>query len=556
MKAMTQYTQKAFKIDKEFPITCATFGNYFLPKKAYAYVDSLARRAIELTDVNAIASDGWYLLARKEHYQDQLSRANDFYGRADSARGGGDRGYLPARFGAAQVQVLEQDLDGAKFRLEKILQHSKSFEAMMLLGTLYAEEVFANRAGGHKGEDKMTELKKAIAYFEAVRMAWKDPKKSLTPDSTVLVYLAHLYETEQPEKSLHCLQQVEQMDIEDIPDEERLTNMEDEAETIAVLREQLAPQLLNNIGCYQYQAEKYDLAREMFQTALNACVKASEKDEGIDTDALVTTISYNLARTYEAAGLLDESNKVYEGLLARHNDYTDASTRLAYIALRQHPTDEGPKVMQALYQSDNTNLEVRSLYGWYLSKSKKRTSNIAEDQEQRHYKHTLQNYDKHDRYSLTGMGNLYLTTAREMRRDTEQDKDKRHKTYEKAVEFFDKALQLDSRNAYAAQGVGIALVEDKKDFATAVHIFSKVKDTLRDASVYINLGHVYTELKQYSRAIENVGTSIVDFRSHKLTQRYSMRQLWQKTELMIHRYWHVWVVCGFSRASKIKVSWG
>lgn len=524
MKAMTHYTQKAFKIDKEFPITCTTFGNYFLPKKAYTYVDSLARRAIELTDVNAIASDGWYLLARKEHYQDQLSRANDYYGRADSARGGGDRGFLPARFGAAQVQVLEQDLDGAKFRLEKILQHSKSLEAMMLLGTLYAEEVFANRAGGHREEDRMTELKKAIAYLEAVRMAWKDPKKSLTPDSTVLVYLARLYETDQPEKSLHCLQQVEKMDIEDIPNDERPKHME-ETEITAALREQLAPQLLNNVGCFQYHAEKYDLAREMFQTALNACVKAAEKDEGIDTDALVTTISYNLARTYEAAGLLHESHKVYEGLLARHNDYTDANTRLAYIALRQHPTDEGPKVMQALYQSDNTNLEVRSLYGWYLSKSKKRTSNIAEDQEQRHYKHTLQNHDKHDRYSLTGMGNLYLTTAREMRRDTEQDKDKRHKTYEKAVEFFDKALQLDPRNAYAAQGVGIALVEDKKDFATAVHIFSKVKDTIRDASVYINLGHVYTELKQYSRAIENVSASVVASGNPKLTRSCSMKQL-------------------------------
>lgn len=506
MKAMTQYTQKAFKIDKEFPITCATFGNYFLPKKAYTYVESLARRAIELTDVNAVASDGWYLLARKEHYQDQLSRANDFYGRADSARGGGDRGYLPARFGAAQVQVLEQDLDGAKFRLEKMLQHSKSSEAMMLLGTLYAEEVFANRAGGLKEEDKMTELKKAIAYLEAVRMAWKDPKKSLTPDSTVLVYLAQLYETEQPEKSLQCLQQVERMDIDDIPDDERPDSIEDDVENTAALREQLAPPLLNNIGCYQYQAEKYDLAREMFQTALNACVKAAEKDEGIDTDALVTTISYNLARTYEAAGLLDESHKVYEGLLARHSDYTDANTRLAYIALRQHPTDEGPKVVQALYQTDNTNLDVRALYGWYLSRSKKRTSNIAEDQEQRHYKHTLQGHDKHDRYSLTGMGNLYLTTAREMRRDTEQDKEKRRKTYDKAVEFFDKALQLDPRNAYAAQGVGIALVEDRKDFTTAVHIFSKVKDTIRDPSVYINLGHVYAELKQFSRAIENVST--------------------------------------------------
>ena len=502
---MTQYTQKAFKLDKEMPLTCATFGNYFLPRKAWSTVESLARKAIELTDVNAIASDGWYLLARKEHYQDEsdLSKASDFYGRADLARGGGDKGYLPARFGSAQIQILQQDIDGAKFRLEKLVQHSKSLEGMMLLGALFAEEVFKNQASEAK-DDKSAELKKAIALLEAVRLAWKDPQKHLTPDSSVLVYLSRLYEIDQPAKSLQCLQQVEQMTLKDMREKDGPEVVEDEAALMTKLREQMPPQLLNNIGTLHYQAENYDAARDMLQTALNACVKAGEKDEGIDTDALVTTISYNLARTYEASSLLDEANTVYEGLLARHDDYTDARTRLTYIELRQNPTEDGPKAMAALYETESTNLEVRALFGWYLSRAKKRVANIAEDQEQRHYKHTLQNHDKHDRYSLTGMGNIHLMTAREMRRDTEVDKDKRRKMYVKAVEFYDKALQLDSKNAYAAQGIGIAFVEDKRDFAAGVQIFSKIRDTLRDASVHINLGHVYAELKQYSRSIESV----------------------------------------------------
>lgn len=520
-KAMTQYTQKAFKLDKELPLTCATFGSYFLLRKAWSTVESLARKAIELTDVNAVASDGWYLLARKEHYQNNpdLSKANEFYGKAELARGGGDKGFLPARFGIAQIQVLLQDVDGAKFRLEKIIQQSKSVEAMMLLGALHAEDVFANQASGSK-EDKSTEIKKATALLEAVRLAWKDGQKKLTADSSVLVYLARLYEVDQPEKSLQCLQQVEQMSINDLPDKEPPEDVENEELYRAKLREQLSPQLLNNIGCFQYQADKHDLSRDFFQTALNACVRAGEKDEAIDTDALVTTISYNLARTYEAAGLLDEARQVYEGLLARHSDYTDARARLAYIELRQNPADQGPKAMAALYETDSTNLEVRSLFGWYLSKSKKRTTNIAEDQEQRHYKHTLQHHDKHDRYSLTGMGNLYLTTAREMRRDTDQDKDKRHKAYEKAVEFHDKALQLDPKNAYAAQGIAIALVEDKKDLTTAVQIFSKIRDTVREANVFVNLGHVFAELKQYSRSIESVRKS-----STKIVQIFGLTNL-------------------------------
>jgi RNA polymerase-associated protein CTR9 len=119
-------------------------------------------------------------------------------------------------------------------------------------------------------------------------------------------------------------------------------------------------------------------------------------------------------------------------------------------------------------------------------------------------------YDKHDIYALTGMGNLYLVLAREMRRDTDQDKEKRHKTYEKAVEFYQKALQLDPKNAFAAQGIGIALAEDKRDFSAAVQIFSKVRDTIKESSVLINLGHIYGELKQYARAIDNVSSARCD----------------------------------------------
>ena len=504
-KAMEKYTQGAYKLDKDLPMTCATFGGYFLLRRSWSQVEVLARKAIELTDVNAIASDGWYLLARAEHSQDapDLANVNDFYGRADAARGGGDKGFVPARFGIAQVQVLLQDLDGAKFRLEKLLQQTKSIEAMMLLGALYAEDVFANNILTNK-EDKSAEAKKAIALLENVRLAWKDPQKKLTPDLSVLVYLARLYESDQPEKALQCLQQVEKMNIEGILEKQDKAVEDVDEAYLTGLREELPPQLLNNLGCFQYQADKFDQARDLFQTALSACIKFAQKDETIDTDALVTTISFNLARTYEAASLLDDARQVYEGLLERHQDYTDARTRLAYIELRQNPTEDGPKAMAALNESDGTNLEVRAMLGWYLSKSKKRATNVAEDQEQKHYKKTLLDYDKHDRYSLTGMGNLYSGYAREMRRTSDKEKEKRSNEYLRAVGYFDKVLQLDPKNAYAAQGVGIALVEDKKDLSGAVHIFSKIRDTIRDSSVYINLGHIFCELKQYTRSIENV----------------------------------------------------
>ncbi|KAL2866304.1 putative RNA polymerase II transcription elongation factor (Ctr9) [Aspergillus lucknowensis] len=500
--AMTQYTQRAFKLDKEYPMTCALFGGYFLLRKSYQTVETLSHKAIENTDVMQIASDGWYLLGRKSHYEGNLTKAAEYYNRSDQARGGGDRGFLPAKFGTIQMQVSNKDYDGAKFQLEKIIQQTKNPECMILLGALHAEEVFAAQRSGSK-EDKSAEAKKAITLLEGVRALWKDENKKSTPDESVLVYLSQLYEPSAPDKSMQCLTQLEEMQLAEIPEEERPEDLEDEEQLNAALRVNLPPQLLNNMGSFFYQSEKLGLARTMFQTALDACVRSQEKKSDLDTDALVTTISYNLGRAYEASDMPDEAKKVYEGLLERHSDYTEANARLTYLALRRSPTDEGPKKMAKLYETDSANLEVRALFGWYLSKSKKRTANIAEDHEQRHHKHTLQYFDKHDRYSLTGMGNVHLLFARDMRRDTDQEKEKRRKMYERAVEFFDKALQLDPRNAYAAQGIAIALVDDKKDFSTAVHIFSKIRDTLKDASVYLNLGHVYAELRQYTRSIEH-----------------------------------------------------
>ena len=456
-------------------------------------------------------SDGWYLRARQAHYQDDIVSAAECYNKSDLARGGDEKGYLPAKFGAAQLRITNQDFDGAKFKLENIVQKSKSPEAMTLLGILHAEDVFTAQASGSK-EDKSVERRKAIALLERVRAEWRDPKKKVAPDAAVLLNLARLYESDAHDKSLACLLQVEQLEIDSIAEEDRPEDIDDEAEMKKLLRELISPQLLNNIGCFHFYGEKYAQAREDFQTALNACVKMGDKDSSIDIDALVTTISFNLARTYEAENMDEEAKGVYTSLLQRHPDYTDASLRLTYIALNTDPAAGAASIKQ-LIEADPGNLEIRSLYGWYINKTKKRTLALNEDSEQRHYKHTLQTYDKHDLYSLTGMGNLHLAVAREMPRATDQEKDKRSGVYRRAVEFFDKVLALDPRNAYAAQGMGIALVEDRKDLPSSIQIFSRVRESIKEYSVHLNLGHVFVDVKQWPRSIENYEIALTRIKS-------------------------------------------
>lgn len=504
-KAMTEYTQKAFKLDKDFPLTCVNFGQYFLSRGAVENVERLAHKAIQYTDVNAIASDGWYLLARKEHKAGNFDSAADYYKHADNARGGDQRGYLPAKFGQAQLLVLKNDLPGARYYLEKMKSSTRNPETMTLLGTLYCEEVLQNESAATK-ENKATEAKTAIALLEAVRAAW-DPQRNIAPDASVLLNLAKLYENEHPDKALQCLQQVEQMELNQLPEGSIPSDITDESEKKAALRKLLSPQLLNNIGCFHSHMDRHEHASEMFEAALGSCMRMNDsgEDEDMDIDALITTISFNLGRSYESRGFTDKAVDVYEGLLKRHSEYTDARTRLAYIQLRQDPTKEGPEAISRLYTDQPADVEVRSLYGWYMSKitSKRPKQNLNEDPEYRIYKKTLQQLEKHDRYALVAMGNMHLVLAREMRRETEADKQKRSREYTKAVEFFDKALQLDPNNAYAAQGIAIALAEDKKDYRTALSILLQVRESIKDANVYVNLGHTYAELRQFTKAIES-----------------------------------------------------
>ncbi|KAK5953814.1 protein required for normal CLN1 and CLN2 G1 cyclin expression [Knufia fluminis] len=524
-KAIQIHLKTAYSIEKNCALTNAVFSTYFLNSRRFDTVDPLSRKAIEQTDVNAVASDAWFVRARKEHVNGNIQLANDAYNRADQARGGQNAGFFPAKFGQIQLMIDSGDVQNAKFRLEKLFERNKAFEIMTLLGCIYAEEIFAALKANPK-EDKSNDIRKAVRMLETVRKNWKDEKAKVKtkPDSAVLLYLAQLYENDNPLESEKCLAEVENLQRQAIADE---NDFDPAAEDFnELIQEQMPPSLHNNIGCFYYRDEAYEQALQRFEIALNATLKLHEKQaeekqkaeeagestaelDLTDTDALVTTISYNLARTQEALGQREAAIRTYEGLLSkRHSDYSDASARLAYIALVESPQDQGPKKMRAMYDAEYSHPEVRALMGWYYHSSKKKTANVGEDQEFRHYKHTLQGYDKHDLYSLVGMGNIHLNIARDMPRNSEPEKEKRSKMYQKAYEFFDKALQLDPRNAFAAQGVAVALCDDKKNYSDALQILVKVKDTTRDVSVFQNLGHVYCETKQYSRSIENYETAL------------------------------------------------
>lgn len=516
-EAIKQYAQASFKLDKDFPLANVIFGNYFLACKAMGNVDPVARRALERTDVNAIASDGWYILARRHHTQDELDAAGDCYRKSDEAKGG-VTGNLAAKLGSVQILLRKGNVDDAKFRLEKIVQNQKCHEAMTMLGSLYAESALGVHSQASKG-DKALETKKAITLLEAVRLNWKDPKKNFEAEPEVLLILGRLYELTAPEKALACLLEAERLEYREPPSAEGQESVLIEDDILELRQSQGSPQLISNMACMHYSLKQFSAAIDLFETALRRVDQLISESEpqaertNVMHRALATTITYNLARAFEASGLRERAKSGYQAALAKCPEYIDAKIRLTCMALIDDPHATGPQSMNKLYTEDqSTSLDVRALYGWFLSRRVRRTqiTNVEQDQEYRHYKHTLQGHDKHDLYSLVGMGNIYLSSAREMARVSDPEREKRHQQYDRAVDCFKKAISLDPHNAYAAQGIAIAMIDDSavRSMRDAVQIFSKVKESFKNASVFANLGHVYTEMKQWPMAIESYETAL------------------------------------------------
>ena len=100
-----------------------------------------------------------------------------------------------------------------------------------------------------------------------------------------------------------------------------------------------------------------------------------------------------------------------------------------------------------------------------------------------------------DPYALLSLGNLYYAAKFE-------NKEKDAKYTKLAQDFFWKALQIDPKNIFAANGLGIIEAE-QGNIQLAKDIFIKVREATDSVpSLWVNLGHVYLLEKQYDSAIK------------------------------------------------------
>jgi RNA polymerase-associated protein CTR9 len=104
----------------------------------------------------------------------------------------------------------------------------------------------------------------------------------------------------------------------------------------------------------------------------------------------------------------------------------------------------------------------------------------------------------------------------------------RRKRYKNAVDLYKQALGFDPTCAVAAQGLAIMIAEDvmgmtvvpgqpqeearlrESNLRDALGVFTKVRESIVDGSVYCNMGHCYFLREEYDRALECVSNVFQD----------------------------------------------
>lgn len=196
-----------------------------------------------------------------------------------------------------------------------------------------------------------------------------------------------------------------------------------------------------------------------------------------------------------------------------------AKIRLAALSAAAGRNAEAHNYLKECLRSDEHNLALRATYSNFLI-------SIGSFKEALAFTSQTLKHDKHDVWTFTALGWLHFTLGREAK--SAQDLSERSKQYLRSAEAYERALGLDPTNAVAAQGLAIALAEDallpKAQQASqsgvdemknrvrlagqALSVFGRIKDSLPEGAVNVNIGHCYFIRGEEERAIEAYGAAL------------------------------------------------
>lgn len=378
---------------------------------------------------------------------------------------------LLAKFGIGQAQIKTNLVEESIITFENLFKNNESIQELnYILGSLYASKCLDASNRKDLSSKNLTNIsKKAIQFLERYVLLTSAKKNQLVTPRAYLL-LSELYEIQNHYKnSLDFLSKaVEALNFVD--------------------KDNIPFEVFNNLGCFYFITGEMEKAKKYFKSAQ----KLNENK------SIAISIDFNVARAQEFEDI-EGSCSAYMSILSEHPQHISARIRelyCKYITAPSNTTDDS-EVIKSLLSAHESNLEVRSFYSWYLK-------NVAKDDnlETETNKETLVKYDSHDLYALVSLANLYCTIANEGRKSTStKEQEKSKQSYLKAIQLFQKVLQIDPLNVFAAQGLAIIFAENKR-MGPALEILRKVRDSIKNEDIHINLANCLLEMNEYVKAIE------------------------------------------------------
>lgn len=455
--AAINYYQQAYRLSNgRNLLACLGLANYLFSCKELSSVEKLANRVLDNASLPEMVAEAYFWKGRVAHSRQDWDEAAQAYDAALTA----DPDSLAAALGKGLVEMARDSHEAMLVFSTAASKYPTSPDALLLSGISQAQRV----AGDPK------RVRKAIEALDRYLSLKKTHKES--PAVEALQALAQLH-----------------IALKSTPPSKALDYAERAIGGFKQADREVQAAMYNNYGVLAYFCNKYEKARGAFTAAQNAP----------NADEHEITLKFNMARLEDAIGNPEKAREGYDAITQRLPGYVDALARNIYLEIVLGSEEKGGELLSQLLAWQPRNLEIRALMGWYLRRRKWHGAR-NDDSEQKHYKQTLVEVDKHDTFSLVAMGNLYLMTARETRVTKDSGPERKEKAYFKAAEFFDKALQIDPHNAFAAQGIAIIFAESKQS-EQALQIFNRIQETLDDFSVFVNTGHCLMDTKQYAKAI-------------------------------------------------------
>ncbi|CAI2348402.1 unnamed protein product [Caenorhabditis sp. 36 PRJEB53466] len=470
---------KAYNLQPDHPVVLVHLANHFFFKGDTERSSGLAWHAAQYTECEAIKAEAYFQMGRTKHISGQYEQAYKMYYQARQANNGE---HTLAHYGLGQMLIHKNEIDEAIKCFEVV--HSRlpnNTDTMKILGSLYAhvqlnDQTMMNEAR-QKGRDVLTKYLAIHSddYEASIDLAQlleaSDPKKSL-----------ELYET-----AIHLLETIENI--------------------------QPQPEMLNNVGALYMTMQQYERAEKYFKKSkerLEEQLSTGESSQLLSRRTApershLLTIRYNLARCLELLCRTAEAEQMYKDIVAECPGYIDGYLRLGCITRDRHQVYESSLWMKNGVQFDQSNPVVWTLIGnLHFAKSEWMPA-------QKKFELILSkiyNNKTPDPYSLVALGNVWFEQLLNPSRKKEDEK----KYIDRALQMYQKALKLQPKNMYAANGIGCVLAY-KRNWADAHDVFSQVRESTSDFyDVWVNIAHVCMEREQWMKAVQWYSSAMKRFR--------------------------------------------